>query len=451
MGRSPIPAIRVLLFSALLLLLNAILDGHGVSHGNSPDDDPLFAQVGFDRWIAAGEHTAIPWKVQIHPPQLSWGLRTIAGFTASIQGKEAKRRFADGRLAALLQITDREGRTFRDSGTIAGSQPGADLPSRDSYIQFLFRALLTPGDYRVALAIVDPSTGEYSFTSRPLLVAGSPGPLPDLWRALPTVEFLPREEPPAAWFHPSLEGRLNLKLSAPHPVRVKVVLNLPSSGMPSSAYDEVMSVLVYELRVLTQMRMENGTLDVALLDSARHRVAFEQANIEEVDWPRLRAALRDAAADTIDVQSLGMRGRDADFFMAEVNRRLPGSVVILLGSPTIFEQKKAIPQAAESDGRIFYLLRPMATTLSLPGSSGYSAVSGDPTVNMPIDDRSAVVGRNAISRPRRAVDTGVVLGKQDDVAWKALKLAHPRVFELKTAEQFRDALAAVLAEIAEGK
>lgn len=437
---------RLALLSVLLLL--------PLAHGDAPNDDPLFTQFPFESWIAAGEHNAIPWKVQIHPPALGWGLRTMASVAATLEGKEAKRHLDGGRLTALLQITDRDGHTYRDSGTIGASQTRPELFSRDSSISFLFRAQMTPGEYRLALAIVDPSTGEYSLTSRPLLINASAGPLPDLWSALPTVEFLTRENPLAAWFHDSRQGRLNLKLSTLHPVHVKVLLNLPPSGMGHSVYDQAMSVLLVELRVLTQMRIENGSLDIVVLDNGRHRVAFEQANVTEVDWPGLQRALRQAGGNTIDVKSLEMGGQDAGFFVTELNRRLPDSVVILLGSPTTFEQKKSIPQVAESEGRIFYLLRPVTAMSRQAGTLGYNAGSGDPPAGIGTDAAAGTVERRTDARsggtrrPRTANDAMIVLGKSDDVVLKTLKPAHPRVFELKTAEQFRDALAAILAEIA---
>jgi hypothetical protein len=412
--------------------------------------DPVFAAVPFDRWRTEGDHAQIPWEVRVAPPVLGFGQHVYVGVSGDINGKELAQRPTQGELIFLLQFTDSQGRTYQHHGALALKD--VTKAARNSALTFSDGALVTPGDYRIAVAILDTATGEHSFAERSSHVERLAGdPLPDAWRDLPAVEMLPPEDMPEAWLHPTIHGRLHLPLETRRPVHVEVLLALPGTGLPNRVYTVMMSILVPELNVLSQVDVRNGSLDVALLDLNHLRVGFEQSQVRELDWPKLRTALINADPNFIAAQSLQNQDQDGKFFASQFNQRIqaaePLRVVILLGLPTAFHQKIAIPKIDPGDPlkmRVFYIRYPLAAqptpaVLLVPATVPRVKVSDVPGAYQPDPDQlaDAIISQQSRRTPREA----------DDAVTHMLKPVHPRVFKVRTAEQFRKALAAILEDI----
>jgi hypothetical protein len=90
---------------------------------------------------------------------------------------------------------------------------------------------------------------------------------------------------------------------------------------------------------------------VELLDLARRRAAFEQDQVHDLDWPRLKASLTEANTASIDVHSLTERHHDAQFFVSQVRSLLRASeklpcVLVVLTNPVAFESGEDLEQVS---------------------------------------------------------------------------------------------------------
>ena len=311
-------------------------------------------------------------------------------------------------------------------------------------------ALVTPGDYRIDVAIVDTATGEYSYAARTAHVGLLSGELlPEMWCGLPPVQIIPgQQDAPDAWFLPTVRGRLNLPLQTRRPVHIEVLLNLPSVVLPPRSFANMMSIMITLLKTLSQVELRNGSVDVAVLDLDRGHVAFEQSNVHELDWPELRTALFDAQPGPMDLRSVRDRTTYARFFADEFSRRTqapePGRIVIVLGLPNTFPQKVDIPVIAASNARVFYIRFPLAdhtqsAFLAVPAPAATKIYDFANMVYPTLDD---IFGPPTPTFPIHAAPK-----ESDKAIRRILEPLHPRVFSVGTPEKFRKALAEILHEI----
>jgi Cu/Ag efflux protein CusF len=237
---------------------------------------------------------------------------------------------------------------------------------------------------------------------------------------------------------------LHLPAETRRPVQIAVMVNLTPSERLAHAQqvpESNLGALLPALKVISQMAVRNGSLSVALLDLARRRVTFHQEDIHNLDWPALKASLKEADAGTIDVKSLEDRHHKVEFFEAEVSRRIgpvpkekssggaaPARVLIVLSNPVEFESGEdlqPIRLAPEPDCRVFYIrYHPHIVPLAVP---------------LPALAR----GR----RQRPGLPPPVIRETQIDQLAPTLKPLGPQLFDVETPEQFRKALATTLAGI----
>jgi hypothetical protein len=272
------------------------------------------------------------------------------------------------------------------------------------------------------------------------VVALKDDPLAAAWRDLPALEFLIAAEPPDAWFRPELTGRLHLPLETKRPVHLDLFLNVTPPEAPDTPASRRapgrarisnpnLAALLPSLKALLQVELAGGSMNVAALDMARRRVSFEQQNVKDLDWPRLRDALAETKANVIDVGALQGRKQNAAFFRTEMVRRIsersatpageaadPLRVFIVLGNPTAFEEGSDLhPIKLDEECRchVFYI------SYQLP-----------PTA------------------PRRPWVRPAPTAQRDAIPG-LLNPLHPRVFKVGSPQDFRKALAKILIEISQ--
>src|ERR1039457_1926561 len=227
--------------------------------------------------------------------------------------------------------------------------------------------------YSVSLAIYDTATKEHSLRKTKLHIAPMKvDPLPDAWRHLPTVEFVEPSEPPDHWFLPKEAGRLLLPLTPRRPVRIDVLVNLTPSQQSSRTYgvqERNLSFMLPALKVISQIRAPGLALNARLLDLSRRRVTFQQEDVRDLDWDRMKASLSNANSGSIDVKSLADRQHNAAFFLAEIERRCAHAAhspevarqahaVIVLSGPMVFDTEQELPEPPlkpSPDCRFFYV------------------------------------------------------------------------------------------------
>ncbi len=380
------------------------------------------------------EVSQIPWDVRITNPVLSVHQRLKVTVEAKVDGRELAKRPARGQLLMLLQFNDGAGRFYRGHGEFDLKEVN-EAAKKEDFV-YSQSALVIPGEYRVSVALFNTVTNEHSFTRKTLRVPPFKGdPLPASWKELPPVEVIPSEQPPDAWFLPEAKGRLNLPITTRRPVRVELLMNLPSGGQSAGTYNSVMPVLMPAFKALAQAEVASGSFNAAVLDLAKLRVTYEQKSLGALDWPKLRETLTALNPNVIDVGSLQNRGRNADFFVNQVSRRVEASedpplALIVLSAPEYFEFKEelhAIAPKRAPNCRVFYLR--------------YHAL------------RIRPFPRGIPPRPRgRGRDAEIVIpgryGRLDiDNLASTLDPLKPRMFDVYTPEDFRKALAAILEEI----
>jgi hypothetical protein len=418
---------------AAVLLTGAFCAVPHFAQGGS--SDAAFAKVPFDEWLQAGNQTNIRWSMHVSRPQLSNHQRLSSLVEAQVDGRDLASRRGRGEMAIFIQITDREGNVYQTHGAIDLEKMEEGVRSQDvTYSQSVF---VLPGEYRVAVALFDTASREHTARQENWVVPPMKNdPLPEAWKDLPAVEFATSADPPEGWFLPGERGRLHLQVAAERPLQVEVLLNLtgseiaPTTRLPQSKDP---GTLLAALKTVAAIDVRNSSLNVALLDLTRRRVAFAQKNVRELEWPGIKDALTQSESGIIDVKTLKDSHRDAAFFVSEVRRRLGGPeshrVLIVLSSPIAFESGEDLQpiNAGRSPGcQVFYLrFHPR-----LPAAM--------PVVTQPGRGRAGRFGM-----PPRAI-----AAPQIDQLANTLKPLSPRVFDIDRPDQFRKALATILSEIA---
>ena len=410
--------------------------------------DPAFAQLPFEQWLAGGQQARIEWRLSVSRARLSAHQRLRADVEIRLDGAELARRRGEGQLLILLQLADQQGHRYQNHLSMDLSKIEEGVSKQD--IVSTFTAFVTPGDYRVAVALYDTASKEHCLKQVRLEVPPLKNdPLPGAWVDLPAVEYIPAADPPDSWYLPELTERLHLPLKSRGPVEIDLIVNLTPSEWASHS-PEVrswnLSVLVPALKVISEVNGPSSRLNAELLDLSRQRVVFRQDDVHVLDWAAMRRALAAGQAATIDLQSLERHRQSAAFFVAEVariaaaTRDLPAAsatkpqrVLIVLSGPLAFGNRvdlDPIAIASSPDCRVFYIR--------------YHAFQPPPAPGPPVvrSSRRGQFGRLG-QRPNQDLQA-----LQIDQLESTLKPLAPRLFDVDTPEGFRRALASLLADIA---
>jgi len=386
--------------------------------------DRYFTRYPFEQWKTEGAVSQLKWSPKVLPARLSTQQRLVARVEAQIDSKELAKRRGRGELVILMELADSAGRRFRTHETFDLSQIPANAAARP--IQFGQNILVTPGQYELTLAVCDSKNLEHSLVTKTIHVAPLHNdPLNGAWRDLPPVEFMRNYEPPDSWFQPYLRGKLWLPVTTSRPVHIDLMVNLTGSDRTAGSlrsFRRNMSVLVPSLKLVSGMTVQEGTLDITLLDLSKQEFR-EQRNAHGVNWAGMREPFASANPATVDVHSLAARAAMRRFFRDQLLEKLkadrekePLRVIIVLGAPVFLEkQEKLEPAPLQKDpGRkLFYIrYRPILT----PRNGG------------PMGD-------------------GIVPAIASDDLEGIIHSLDGRTFPVQTPEDFRKALATIIGEI----
>ena len=409
---------------ATLLLTLALFAGNLSAQRGVPD--PVFRTVPFDDWLAERRQDPVNWSLQLLGPSLSLHQRLVAQVQVAIKAKELAQFDGHRELIVFVQLTDAAGDRYQSHGTI-DLKSVRDRPSVES-ITYRHAFFVRPGEYRADAGILDAESRIHSVrTERFRVSAIKRDPLPDSCRNCPPIEFLSSVDPPDMWYLPEAGGRLNLDTKPSAPVTIDIIGNLSPSERFSGSLrvrDRLLSLLIPSLKTLSQIDCTGCSMNAALVDLYRRRVAFQAAGRSAFKWARLRPTLADTDTATIDVNALKGRAHAASYLVSQVQKRIqPRHVVIVISRPVDFDtRQEAGPAdpAATSDYRLFYIrLLPPPLPPRVEGIPRERRVGG---------------GR------------GPAFDRFDSLV-PLLKPLGPRVFDVESAEQMRKALAAILDEI----
>jgi hypothetical protein len=400
-----------------------------------------------ERWLSGPAHADIRWSTHISPASLSRFQRLAVRFSIRADGREIEQRRGKGALLMMVELRDASGKRYESHRTIDLREPPHTAATHLNYSEWSVAAFLTPGDYQVTFAMADLNAGEHNLARQKLHIAPLAGdPLPGAWRDLLPVEFIQSTEPPDAWFVPESTARLVLPVAAKRPVRVEVVVNTSvseTSRIVQRRQQQSIGALVGALKVLGQLDVRDGRLNISLLDVTRRRTIFTQDSVTGLDWLRLKTALGADDRSTIDVGALKDRDQDIQFFLHEIAGRIAKPegaaagdlrVVIVLSPPMAFPagvDRTPSEPPADPDFRVYYIR--------------YQTFAGRPSFTPPMYSASA--GRPSPLETERLPHGGVTHPGLPDQLAQPVKPLHPRLFDVFTPLDFRNAIAAILREI----
>jgi hypothetical protein len=405
-----------------------------ISSGQQGLPDPAFNKIPFEEWLKGGGETRIRWSVRVTPVHLTVHERLMTAISVRVEGAEFVKRTKPGQLVFFMEIRDRDNHTYQMHRELRLGE--VKQPSVLASVAFEQSTFITSGIYDIAAAVYDVESKEHSLKRIKLRVPElTHDPLPSAWLDLPKVEFADDPDPPDRWYLPQVSSRLRLPVQTEEPVRVEVVLNESATAAMQGRSGRVsrrnMGTLIPALKVLSQIKLLNGSMNVTLLDLERRKVDFRQEAIDQLDWTRLRAALTENDPGLINVHELANREQNAQFFVSEIRKRLDAAqVLIVLTSPMAFgkgEDLRPIDTIHEPGKRIFYIrynpARPTVRTGG-PVEFGRGNSSGNST--------------SPILRPPPVLE---------DSLEGTLKPLAPRLFNVATPTDFRSALATIMREI----
>ena len=431
-------------FFGLIALL--LVGGAEAISAQSGSLDSAFKNIPFDQWIEQGDQAHIRWTPHVLPVELSNHQRLQVKIDIEVDGNELARRRGKGYLVILVQFTDSDNRVYQTHEAIDLQLVKDDIGK--SNISYIPAAFVTPGDYRISLAVFATATGEHSAMRLPLHVNPLKNdPLPGAWHKLPPVEILQASQSPDDLFLPNITGRLNLPLETRRPVRIEILVNASpiSAGEPSRTEqisNRSLASLIPALKVIAETKVQNGTLNVALLDLTTQHVIFQQDAVHDLDWKKLGPALKEAGPNKIDIHALENRRQNAQFFVAQVSRRIedrapnaagaPLPILIVLSGPMAFgsgEDLHPIEIGGKPNAEVFYIR--------------YHSLPERPAIN-PFLQEQTRGRRSPMSQPRRSP---AVMTEPDDSLERTVKPLQPHLFDVYTPAEFRKALASLFDEI----
>lgn len=405
--------------SFLLILLGSVFVAQGSQQRGSLD--PAFERIPFDQWLS---ERAGPFRWTVAPirAQLTFHQRLMAQVEVKVDGRSLESRRGDGELVVFVQITDQDGTRYQDHVAIQLSK--LDENVRAVNVEVTQRAFVLPGDYQLAVGLLDSGTGEHGATQSKFRVPTPRNVLSGAWQDLPPVEFIGQGQPPDSWYLPEIKGRLQWASSVHSPARFDIILNVaPSVQAPGTrqAPSGGLAAILPTLKVITETGSPSISEHVELLDLPRRRAPFQQDQVHDLDWPRLKASLSEANTASIDVHSLSERHHDAQFFVSQVRTLLRASekqpcVLVVLTNPVAFESGED--------------LEPISTE-ALPACSVFYIRYHEPAPTVPQFDPGMGRGRSRRGGPIRNRPAQEVVDQLE----ATLKPLRPKVFDVARPEE----------------
>ncbi|HWZ42890.1 MAG TPA: hypothetical protein VNW97_05410 [Candidatus Saccharimonadales bacterium] len=362
-----------------ILLPLVLLLGFAVAlPAQQPPEPSPFDHLPFEQWVREGPREQVPWETRATYLGLSGHQRLMADIEVRVGISALLQRPRQGQMLLLLKVTDSAGNEFRNFESLELDEVNtSEKEAKHESIHFSWKAFFLPGEYRITTALYHSATGEHNVSEKKLRVpAFNKDRLPDVWRNLPAVEFWSpiKKDDLDLIFRPDIEGRLYLPLVTRRPLQVEVLADFAVSDIfhgSHYAYNRYLAAALPTLKTLSQIEVRSGTLDIAVLDLARQRVAFQQQEIKELDWANLKKALAENEASVVSISALRAKHPGPVLFREELMRRIstPGSntsqagptplrVFILMSSPLglySFDGLKSARLPEECSCVIYYL------------------------------------------------------------------------------------------------
>jgi len=370
-----------------------------VALGQIGRSDPEFDTIPFEEWRAAGGNAHLQWSLRVFPPLLEDHQRFGTKIVAVVNADEFSKRPRAGQMQFFLEIRDHDDIRYQTHRTLrlAKTTNPADLKE----LRLIEPVCFIPGDYDISAAVYDTDSKQHNFKEIKLHVPDiAHDPFRNAWQGLPSAESYMCKTP------------FSLPLDTERSVKIEVIANSTldrDRKTGASTYVPLLS----RLQVISQLQIRNGSMYLTVLDLEHRKVRFAGEAANPNARRRLAAAMSTGNPRMIDASGVAGYNDDAQFFVSQVRRRLESAapaeadrVLIILTARLTFPKGvdlRPIQTADLASARVFYI---RCSPLYLRNSDALEAT---------------------------------------------LKPLNPRLFDVTTAMDFRNALAAIMSEVAKEK
>lgn len=367
-----------------LLALSTLVSAQGVpAEVHEHLDKQLQAQI--PKWLAAGDHQDIPWKVKIEKPLETYQLRDVLHVTALMDADVLQAKSVQRKLVFVIKVADAEGRWLPDENFVT-----QDLQNTLGHVKLQMESevILKPGKYTIGTIVYDSVLDQHNVSlTQWEIAAPKKDPLPELLRNVDAAEFV-RDDVTGS--NSLVNTRAYLPLQTSRPVRVDLLVDLstreeefsqtherptgffrrrPGEHRPppfhSADDDTFLITLLQSASVLSSMQPRQGCTRVAALDAFKERIILAPSDAQAVDWVKIKKNILGASKNTIDVKALADKKDEPKFFLRELqvltadapcgsaDNRL--HVVIILSHGLHFREGSEKVHAEPCDCKVFYL------------------------------------------------------------------------------------------------
>jgi hypothetical protein len=272
-----------------------------------PEDTGFDLQsIPLKEWLAEKDVTEIPWKVQVDKPQLRMDQRHSVAYSVRIRLNNVNEAAAGRDFVFVSIVSSIDGRWLIPPK--AGKQPVKAVPAPEIQVQFNECVFARPGEYVLWLVLCDIKTGMHNVAKRRIQVPQlKDDPLPQLNSRLRLVEF-PQLDGPDPQLMSTIPGRLFLPVANKRPIG----LELAAIVSPSEQWPGRLDILNSQRRrvlaavtTLAQMQLSNSSISVTGIDLVNRQIPFEQRDLRDLNWSALAAAFaRPSDAKKVTVGAL---------------------------------------------------------------------------------------------------------------------------------------------------
>jgi hypothetical protein len=324
-----------------------------------PDPSVDLQTIPLSEWLANGEATQISLKVQIEKPELRMDQRYEIAYYGSIETKDLPWPGDSEELIYVSGISTPDGEWVIPPKI--GRQVFESKSASEPQVLFGDCLFVRPGDYSITVVVYDTHSGKHSLAKKRIRPSDfSDELLPVLNSTLPVALF-PMADGPDPRSPEMSPPRLLISVANKRPLDVSLIGVVSASDQWAERPDFIRATnnrVLAGMSVLSQMKLENGSISAFALDLVNRVTRFEQRDLRQLDWSTLAGTFPKAAdASKVTLDALQNRKERGVFLRKTLSDRLdqPGDAlrvfVIVSGSVTFESGSDLSPVVVKGDCR----------------------------------------------------------------------------------------------------